>query len=63
MDKDQEIIDAAIAASYLENGWRRLSCSKAFEIAKRLGVPVSKIGQICNEQNISISACQLGCFK
>lgn len=40
----------------------KLSCSSAFEIAGELGIDVGQIGRICNERNIKICDCQLGCF-
>ena len=40
----------------------RLSCSRAHELEKELGIPLSEIGRICNELKIKITACQLGCF-
>ncbi len=40
----------------------RLPCSKAFEIAKTLGIPVRTVGDTCNRLGIRINRCQLGCF-
>jgi hypothetical protein len=40
----------------------RLSCERAHELARELGVGLSEIGAACNELNVRISACQLGCF-
>ncbi len=41
---------------------KRLSCKKAFEIAAKFDCLPAEIGKICNEQNIKIAGCQLGCF-
>ncbi len=41
---------------------RRLSCSDAFRIAHDLDVPPAVVGRVCNELQIKISDCQLGCF-
>lgn len=40
----------------------RLTCAKAHELEKELGVTLQEIGAVCNELNIRIKACQLGCF-
>jgi len=40
----------------------KLSCEKAHVLAMELNVPLRDIGAICNELNIKITACQLGCF-
>jgi hypothetical protein len=40
----------------------RLTCEKAHELGKELDVPLQEIGAICNELNIRIKDCQLGCF-
>ncbi len=40
----------------------KLSCRKAFIIAAEVGVPLSAIGKTCNEINVKIVGCQLGCF-
>ena len=39
-----------------------LPCGRAFEISEKYGVSISDIAKFCNEQNIKIRACQLGCF-
>ncbi|MGE5173853.1 MAG: hypothetical protein ACM3MD_08490 [Betaproteobacteria bacterium] len=54
----EKIIEAIQAAS---NG-TRLSCEKAHELSRTLGVSLQEIGALCNELHIKISACQLGCF-
>jgi hypothetical protein len=40
----------------------RLSCERAHALSKELNVQIREIGAICNELNIKISECQLGCF-
>jgi len=57
MDR-QKIIETIQKAS-LRN---RLSCEKAHELSVQLSIPLKEIGDICNELNIKISSCQLGCF-
>jgi hypothetical protein len=40
----------------------RLSCEMAHELGAKLDVPLQEIGSVCNELNIRIKDCQLGCF-
>ena len=41
-----------------------LSCQDAHAIAEKLGVHLSLVGRVCNEEGnkIKISQCLLGCF-
>ncbi len=41
----------------------KLPCASALKIAKDLGLNPKKVGDYCNENDIKIAACQLGCFK
>jgi hypothetical protein len=41
----------------------RLTCAEAFELAEKFDAAVAEVGRICNENNIKICKCQLGCFK
>ena len=43
-------------------GKQKLACIKAFRIAEELDVRLKEISQICEEEKIKISGCQLGCF-
>ncbi|MFZ5641396.1 MAG: hypothetical protein ACOY4Q_12020 [Bacillota bacterium] len=40
----------------------RLTCAEARELAEKLDVNLLVVGQACDELNIRIKACQLGCF-
>jgi hypothetical protein len=40
----------------------RLTCHEARALAEKLGVDYSEVGQACNELNLKIRACELGCF-
>jgi hypothetical protein len=40
----------------------KLSCSKAFNIASEVKVPVAEVGKVCNEIGVKVVGCQLGCF-
>ena len=57
VSKDK-LIAAVIKAS--EDG--RLTCERAHELGEELDVPLKEIGMACNELNIKIKDCQLGCF-
>jgi hypothetical protein len=41
----------------------QISCKQCFEAAGKCNVSLKKVGRICNEKNIKIRNCQLGCFK
>ena len=55
----REKIIEAIRAGAVNN---RLACEKAHELSAALCISLQEIGAICNDLNIKISACQLGCF-
>ncbi len=54
----EDLIEAIKKSSV--NG--RLTCEQAHRLAKGLNVPLKEIGALCDELNIKISVCQLGCF-
>jgi hypothetical protein len=41
----------------------KISCKVAFDIADEAGASKREIGELLNEMQIKIRACQLGCFK
>ena len=43
-------------------GKKTLNCAEVFRLAEELRADVIQIGRICNEQDIRICNCQLGCF-
>lgn len=57
MERDQVII--ALRKASVNN---RLGCEAARTLSRDLKVPLSEIGKLCNELNIRITACELGCF-
>ena len=63
MDEQNEIIEAIIGAAKDIEGKKKLACAQAFELAGRLNVSLSRIGEVCNDNDIRICSCQLGCFK
>lgn len=50
------------AAGTRDDGRRTLTCSAAFDLADELGVELMDIAKVCNEHNVKITRCQLGCF-
>jgi hypothetical protein len=66
MDKNEQLVEAIVGpADGAEESKRRerLTCAEAFEIAKKFDAALAEVGRICNEKNIKICKCQLGCFK
>lgn len=41
---------------------KRLPCKKAFAIAAEIGCLPSDVGRLCDELQVKICSCQLGCF-
>jgi len=65
MGKAEELIKAVLesASGGQEiEGKKKLACAEAFELAQEFEVEVIEIGRICNQHNIRIRKCQLGCF-
>jgi len=66
MDRKKQLTDVAVQLSQTRrepNGRRELACDEAFDLARRFEVKVGQVGRICNQNNIKICKCQLGCFK
>jgi len=55
---DQDLL-AALRPAVREG---MLVCKDALAAAEQLGIPPGRIGKICNENEIRIVNCQLGCF-
>ena len=54
--------DAVLDLARDSDGKLKLDCTQAFALARKLGVEPRRIGQICNENDVRIRKCQLGCF-
>ena len=61
MDKKKELADAVLKLA--DGNRNKLPCAEAFELAESYGAEVAEIGRICNQNNVKICKCQLGCFK
>ncbi|MFA5331726.1 MAG: hypothetical protein WC342_05060 [Methanoregula sp.] len=40
-----------------------ITCSRAFDLSGKYGIPMEEIGKFCNTRGIKIHGCQLGCFR
>jgi hypothetical protein len=58
----KDVEERVVAAAKGRGTRRRLSCRRAHELARQLGVGVGRIGAVCERKGIKIVACQLGCF-
>jgi hypothetical protein len=66
MNKKEEILESILklAANRAGSGDRkRLACAEAFALAEKFDTKIIEIGRICNEHDIRICKCQLGCFE
>ena len=66
MDKKEQLVDAVLKAAGRgqdSDNRKMLSCAEAFELARQFDTDVIEIGGICNQNNIRICKCQLGCFR
>jgi len=62
MDKNEDLIDAVLERASQVEGRKKLTCAEAFELARQFQTEIIEIGCICNQHNIKICKCQLGCF-
>lgn len=61
MDKKEQLLEAVAKSA---GGDREtLTCAEAFELAEKFDAEIAEIGRICNQNNVKICKCQLGCFK
>jgi hypothetical protein len=63
MKSQEELTKAVRERSREVKGRRTLTCAQAMSLAAELGVRPVRIGRICNQQNIRLGGCQLGCFS
>ena len=65
MDNKDKLLSAVLnlASNRQSSGDKKiLTCAEAFQLANKFETEIIEIGRICNEQNIKIRKCQLGCF-
>ena len=63
MGENVELIDAVVRACKEVDGVKKLPCAEVFRLAEEFNVSKVQVGRICNDNNIRISNCQIGCFK
>ncbi len=63
MKDKKELVDAVMKKTFKDGDKVKLKCSYALKIAAEFGVAPMEVGNICNENNIRLTDCQLGCFK
>ena len=66
MDKKEQLVDAVLTSAKSgsqPDGRKQLTCIEAFELAKKYEAEIIEIGNICNQNDIRICKCQLGCFE
>lgn len=66
MNNEKQLIEAVLKSAAIgrdSDGRKTLACAKAFRLAKEFQTEVIEIGRVCNQHNIRICKCQLGCFK
>jgi hypothetical protein len=65
MDNKKQLVDAITKSAGSRrgpDGRKKLACAEAFELAGRFGVEVIEVGRLCNQNDVRICKCQLGCF-
>jgi len=63
MGKEEDLINAVLKRAQEVDGTKKLTCAEAFELAQEFEAGIIDIGRICNQHNIRIYKCQLGCFR
>ena len=63
MGKEEDLINAVLERTEDSDGRKKLACAEASKLAQELSIEIAEIGRICNQQNIRICKCQLGCFQ
>jgi hypothetical protein len=63
MKSEKELVTAVLARAKETEGRKSLTCAEALTIAAELDVEAVQIGRICDQQEIRIRSCQLGCFS
>ena len=61
-EKMDKVLQGLLEAVKIEAPNGTLSCCKALELAEKLEVTPSEVGQAANDLKIKIVRCELGCF-
>ena len=62
-EQRKELINEILKRSLKEGDIVKLTCAEALSIAEQFGVDPLEVGTVCNDRNIRLYQCQLGCFK
>lgn len=57
-----QLIEAIQKIAIIEDGKMKIGCKELFKLAEEYEIPYGLLGKICNQNNIKITQCQLGCF-
>ena len=57
---DEEQVRQAIERASADG---RVDCALLLDLAERTGTPPEQIGRLCDQMNVRISNCRLGCFR
>jgi hypothetical protein len=63
MKTQEELARIVLDRSKEVNGKRILTCAEALSLAAELGVEPRQIGSACDQGNVRLGSCQLGCFS
>ena len=63
MSKKDDLINRILERAQEIDGKKKLACAEAFKLSEELGAGRAEIGRICNQHDIRICKCQLGCFQ
>ena len=60
---DEKLLEAVQKQVQDVDGKRKLNCAGALALARQFGVSPTEIRRVCDEQDIRVNHCQLGCFE
>jgi hypothetical protein len=58
-ENEKLIVNAAVQ----REGKKILACAQAFKLSKEHNISLKEIGETCDQHDIKIKSCQLGCFE
>lgn len=59
---DKEILELIRKNLVSVNDKQKLTCKTAWNLATQYDIPLKKIGELCDNNDIKICDCSLGCF-
>jgi len=62
MSSHDDLVRIVLDACREKDGRQMLDCETAHDLAKKQNLQLADIGKVCNDRNIKIVNCQLGCF-